>query len=265
MAERSVPPPDVDPARLPTHVAVILDGNGRWARQRGLPRLAGHREGTKALRRLIEGCVEFGIPVLTIYAFSRENWKRPAPEVRGLMYLVEDVIDRQLDELDANGVQVRHIGWLDRVPPHLAESIGRAVARTAHNQRLILNVAFNYSGRAEIVRAVRRIVEAGIPAAEIDESCIARHLETADLPDPDLVIRTSGEMRLSNFLLWQAAYSEFYSTDTLWPDFDRDTLVAALRSFARRERRYGRVSARPDISNGGTPVAGDVARPQPSA
>ncbi len=227
------------PTRLPSHVAVIMDGNGRWARQRGLPRLAGHRAGTEALRRLIEACVEFGVPRLTIYAFSTENWKRPAHEVRGLMFLLEEVIERQLSELDRNGVRLRHIGWLENVPHHLRRAIQRAVARTETNTRLELNVAFNYGGRQEIVRAVRRIVEDGIPPDEIDEACLERHLETAGLPDPDLVIRTSGEMRLSNFLLWQVAYAEIYCTPTLWPDFDREELLRALHSYAARDRRFG--------------------------
>jgi undecaprenyl diphosphate synthase len=232
---------DPDAAHRPRHVAIIMDGNGRWARQRGLPRLAGHRAGTEALRRVIEAAVELGVPMLTIYAFSTENWKRPAHEVRGLMFLLEDVIERQLDELDANGVRLRHIGWLDGMPPHLAEAIQRAVRRTAGNSRLALNVAFNYGSRAEIVRAVRRIVAAGLPPEAIDEATVAAHLETAGLPDPDLVIRTSGEMRLSNFLLWQLAYAEIYCTETLWPDFDRAALLAALDSYAGRERRFGRV------------------------
>ena len=233
-------PPDVRHAgALPQHVAVIMDGNGRWARARNLPRLAGHRAGTEALRRLIEACVELGIPYLTIYAFSTENWKRPAHEVRGLMILLEEVIERQLDSLDREGVRIRHIGWLDDVPAHLARAIQGAVARTAANDRLVLNVAFNYGARTEIVRAVRRIVASGVPVEAIDEALIDRHLETAGLPDPDLVIRTSGEMRLSNFLLWQAAYAEIYCTETLWPDFGRDELLAALRDYASRERRFG--------------------------
>lgn len=239
MPEPSPQASPIDAAHLPRHVAVIMDGNGRWAKARGLPRLAGHRAGTKALRRLIETCTEIGIPYLTIYAFSTENWKRPVHEVRGLMFLLEEVIQRQLDELDANGVRIRHVGWLDQVPRHLQHAIAAAIQRTAANRRLTLNVAFNYGARAEIVRAVREIVLAQTPASEIDEACIERHLQTAGLPDPDLVIRTSGEMRLSNFLLWQAAYAEFYCTDTLWPDFDRADLVAALRSYALRERRFG--------------------------
>ena len=227
---------------LPGHIAVIMDGNGRWAKARGLPRLAGHRAGTDALRRVIEACVELGVPMLTIYAFSTENWKRPAYEVRGLMFLLEEVIERQLDELHANGVRIRHIGWMDNVPAHLATAIERAVARTAGNRRLELNVAFNYGSRAELVRAVRQIIAEGIAPEAVDETAIADHLETRGLPDPDLIIRTSGEMRLSNFLLWQSAYAEIYCTDTFWPDFDRDTLIKALAEYAKRERRYGRIS-----------------------
>jgi undecaprenyl diphosphate synthase len=247
-----------DSGRLPRHVAIIMDGNGRWARQRGLPRLAGHRAGTDALKRVIEGCVEFGVPVLTIYAFSTENWKRPPHEVRGLMFLLEEVIERQLDELDGNGVSIRHVGWLDGVPPHLARAIERAVARTAHNDRLILNVAFNYGSRAEIVRAVRQIVAQGVPAEVVDEAMVEAHLETHGLPDPDLVIRTSGEMRLSNFLLWQSAYAELYCTETLWPDFDRNALRLALDSYMGRERRFGLV---PKGAEGAAPLPAHGGRP----
>ena len=232
-------PAELAGADLPRHVAVIMDGNGRWAKARNMPRLSGHRSGTKALRRLIEACTEFGIPYLTIYAFSTENWKRPAHEVRGLMFLLEEVIERQLDELDAEGVRIKHVGWLDKVPSHLAAAIKGAEQRTAKNRRLTLSVAFNYGSRAEIVRAVRALVEEGVNADEIDEAAIESRLETAGLPDPDLVIRTSGELRLSNFLMWQAAYAEIYSTPVLWPDFDRETLLDALLSFAGRERRFG--------------------------
>lgn len=235
----------------PRHIAVIMDGNGRWARRQGVPRLAGHRAGTEALRRVIEACVEFEVPILTIYAFSTENWKRPPHEVRGLMFLLEEVIERQLDALDANGVQIRHIGWLDHVPDNLRRAIARAIERTAGNERLVLNVAFNYGSRQEIVRAVRRIVADAVPPDEIDESTVERYLETSGMPDPDLIIRTSGEMRLSNFLLWQAAYAEIYCTPTLWPDFDRAELQRALAAYATRERRYG---GRP--SDGGAAAGG---------
>jgi undecaprenyl diphosphate synthase len=235
---------DLDAEHWPRHVAVIMDGNGRWAKARGLPRLAGHRAGTKALRRVIQAALELRVPMLTIYAFSTENWNRPAHEVRGLMYLLGDVIENQLDELDENGVRLRHIGWYDRMPDHLAKKIRKAVERTSGNDRLELNVAFNYGGRGEIVRAVRQIIADDVPADDVDEACIEAHLKTAGLPDPDLIVRTSGEMRLSNFLLWQAAYSEFYCTDTLWPDFDRTTLLTALLDYAERERRYGEVPDR---------------------
>jgi undecaprenyl diphosphate synthase len=219
-----------------------MDGNGRWARARGLPRLSGHRAGTEALRRTIEACIDFGVEVLTIYAFSTENWKRPAHEVRGLMYLLEEVIERQQDELDDRGVRLCHVGWLDNVPRHVAQSIKEAVARTANNDRLVLNVAFNYGSRAEIVRAVRGILRDGIKPEDVDEGLFASYLETVGCPDPDLIIRTSGEMRLSNFLLWQAAYSEIYCTEALWPDFGREELRAALDAYATRQRRYGLVS-----------------------
>jgi undecaprenyl diphosphate synthase len=229
----------IEAEKLPRHVAVIMDGNGRWARARGLPRLAGHRAGTESLRRLIEGCIEYGIPYLTIYAFSTENWTRPAHEVRGLMFLLEEVIERQLDELDSSGVRLRHVGWLDGVPKHIAAKINDAVERTAGNRRLTVNVAFNYGSRMEIVRAVRRIVADGLTPDAIDAEVFESYLETAGSPDPDLVIRTSGEMRLSNFLLWQVAYAEIYCTDTLWPDFDRDELYRALLDYSMRERRFG--------------------------
>ena len=241
MDDRTLSELGLDPERRPRHVAVIMDGNGRWAKARGLPRLAGHRAGTKALRRLIEASIELGVPMVTIYAFSTENWNRPAHEVRGLMHLLGDVIENQLDELDENGVRLRHIGWMDRIPDRIAKKIEAAVERTAGNDRLDLNVAFNYGARGEIVRAARRLVADGVAVDDIDERSIEARLETAGLPDPDLIIRTSGEMRLSNFLLWQAAYSEIYCTDTLWPDFDRETLLEALRSYASRDRRYGDV------------------------
>ncbi len=257
----SVEPLDKD--KLPRHVAVIMDGNGRWARSRGLPRLAGHRAGTEALRRLIEGCVEYGIPYVTIYAFSTENWMRPAHEVRGLMYLLEEVIERQLDELDENGVRLRHIGWLDNVPNHIAEKIQEAVRQTKDNRRLTVNVAFNYGSRMEIVRAVRRIAADGIAPSDIDHDTFEAYLETAGLPDPDLVIRTSGEMRLSNFLLWQVAYSEIYCTSTLWPDFDREDLRKALIDYSQRERRFG---ARPESEDSSRPPSGStVSDGEPSA
>jgi undecaprenyl diphosphate synthase len=251
----------LDPAKLPQHVAVIMDGNGRWAKSRGLPRLAGHRAGTEALRRLIESCVEFGIPYLTIYAFSTENWKRPPHEVRGLMFLLEEVIERQLEELDELDVRLKHVGWFDGVPKHICQKISEAVERTADNRRLTVSVAFNYGARLEIVRAVRAVIDEGLRPAEIDQSRFEEYLETSGLPDPDLVIRTSGEMRLSNFLLWQVAYSEIYCTDTLWPDFDRHELWRALQDYASRDRRFGgRPEPKAKRADGGAPETdvGDV-------
>jgi undecaprenyl diphosphate synthase len=229
------------PEKIPTHVAIIMDGNGRWARARGLPRLAGHRAGVENLRRVIEACVEFGIQYLTIYAFSTENWDRPRAEVRGLINILEDVIDRELKELHEKGVQLRHIGDLDPLRPELQEKVRHAIDLTSDNRKLMLNVAWNYGGRAEIVNAIQRMLKDGISEGEIDEELVSRYLFTADSPDPDLVIRTSGELRVSNFLIWQSAYSEWYITPTYWPDFGRDELLQALRDYSQRERRFGRV------------------------
>ncbi len=225
--------------KVPVHVGIIMDGNGRWARERGLPRLAGHRAGVENLRRVLRAAVEFGIQVLTLYAFSTENWGRPEEEVKGLLGLMERAIDRELPELHREGVQIRHIGRLDRVPERLKQKILHALDLTKDNKRLILNVAFNYGGRAEIVDAVRRIIEDGVPPDEVDEDLIGRYLYTAGLPDPDLIIRTSGEMRVSNFLIWQGAYAEYYVTPTYWPDFDKDEFYKALVAFSQRERRFG--------------------------
>jgi undecaprenyl diphosphate synthase len=228
-------------APRPQHIAIIMDGNGRWARRRALPRLAGHRAGTENIRRIVEACVEEGIQILTIYAFSTENWTRPLEEVRGLLGILSEVIERETDNLHRNGVQVRHIGRLEDLSPDIQEKITRSVERTKDNQRLILNVAFNYGGRAEIVDAVRRIVAQGVPADQLDEAVVAAALYTADCPDPDMIIRTAGEMRLSNFLIWQAAYSEFYSTPTLWPDFDKEELCQAIAEYGQRVRKFGGV------------------------
>jgi len=229
------------PDKIPYHLAIIMDGNGRWAKARGLPRLAGHRAGVENLRRILRACSEFGIKILTIYAFSTENWGRPEAEVRGLMNILETVIDRELRQLHANGVQLRHIGELSGLSEPLQEKVRRAIELTRNNDQLILNVAFNYGGRQDIIQAFRRIVQDGIPADEIDETLVDYYLYTAGQPDPDLVIRTAGEMRLSNFLLWQASYAEYYATPTFWPDFDREELLKALFYFARRERRFGLV------------------------
>jgi len=229
------------PERIPRHVAIIMDGNGRWARQRGLPRLAGHRAGVDNLRRVLEACVDFGIQYLTIYAFSTENWERPPEEVRGLMNILDDVIDRELEELHKNGVQLRHVGRLERLKPALRRKVRHAVELTRDNRRLVLNIAWNYGGRDEILYAIQQIVSAGYAPQEITEDTVRRFLFTADCPDPDLIIRTSGEQRGSNFLIWQGAYSEWYFPATFWPDFDREELYKALCDYAQRERRFGRV------------------------
>jgi len=226
---------------VPYHIGIIMDGNGRWARQRGLPRLAGHRAGTENIRRVLTGCVEFGVKVLTIYAFSTENWKRPEEEVKGLMSIFARVIDRELNELNRQGVQLRHVGRLEGISDSLKAKVQHAIDLTKNNDRIILNVAFNYGGRAEITDAVKRIIRDGVQAENVTEELIGRYLYTIDCPDPDLIIRTSGEFRTSNFLLWQAAYAEYYVTPTYWPDFDKDELYKALTAFAQRNRRFGEV------------------------
>jgi undecaprenyl diphosphate synthase len=224
---------------LPVHVAIIMDGNGRWAAARHLPRMAGHREGTENLRRVITACVEFGIRYLTIYAFSTENWKRPKDEVSGLMQIMADALTREVGELNKQGVRIIHIGRLEKLDAALRQGIINAVELTKNNTRLILNVAWNYGGRDEIVYAVQEIVKKGISPEMITESTITDNLFTREIPDPDLVIRTSGEMRTSNFLTWQSAYSEWYFTEKLWPDFDKEELRKAILDFGSRSRRFG--------------------------
>lgn len=230
------------PQSVPEHVAIIMDGNGRWARERGLPRLAGHRAGVENLRRVIRAAAEFGIRYLTIYAFSTENWERPSTEVRGLMNILEDVIDRELAELHRNGVQLRHIGRLDGLRDELQQKVRQAIELTKDNSRLVLNVAWNYGGRDEIIHAIQRMIEDHVDPEQIDEEMVHRYLFTADSPDPDLIIRTSGELRVSNFLIWQSAYSEWVFSDTYWPDFGPEELRQALWEYARRERRFGAVT-----------------------
>jgi len=227
--------------RIPRHVAIIMDGNGRWAAKRNLPRLAGHRAGTENLRRIIRASVEFGIQYLTLYAFSTENWGRPQDEVEGLMQILGDVIEQELEELNEEGVQLRHIGHLEGLYPELRQKVKHAIEVTRDNTRLILSLAFNYGGRDEIVCAIRDIIRDHVKPEDVTEELIGKYLFTADLPDPDLVIRTSGEMRTSNFLIWQSTYAEWYITPTLWPDFDREELHKALESYSQRERRFGRV------------------------
>ena len=232
--------PDL-PEDIPEHIAIVMDGNGRWAKSRGLPRLAGHRAGTENIRHIIRACVEFGVEVLTIWAFSTENWNRPEDEVTGLMNIFEDVFDRELAELHKEGAQLRHLGSLENVKESLREKVRKGIELTKDNDRLILNVAFNYGGRDDVIQAVRKIVEDGMPLEEITEALFSQYLYTADCPDPDLVIRTSGEQRISNFLIWQAAYAEWVFPQTYWPDFGREELLAAIQEYSHRERRYGGV------------------------
>lgn len=233
----------LDSERVPRHVAVIMDGNGRWASKRGLPRLAGHRAGAQAVREAILTCIELGIEYLTVFSFSSENWTRPQDEVSGLMSLFVDVLERELDNLQKMGVRVVVAGRMSDVPSKTAQAFADCAAATAGNDRLTLVVALNYGGRAEIVDAVRSIadrVAAGeLAAADITEETVSESLYTAGLPDPDLVVRTSGERRISNFLLWQIAYAEIYVTETLWPDFDRGEMLAAVVDFQSRTRRFG--------------------------
>jgi undecaprenyl diphosphate synthase len=236
-------PLNIPVEKIPRHVAMIMDGNGRWAIARGLPRLAGHKAGTENLRRVIRASVEFGVKYLTIYAFSTENWGRPPEEVQGLMYILQDVIDRELGELNKEGVQLRHIGRLERLDPRIQKKVLHAIDLTKNNDRLILNVAFNYGGRDEIINAIQKIMKDQIPPENVTDELVSRYLFTAGVPDPDLIIRTSGELRVSNFLIWQAAYSEWYITPTFWPDFDREEYGRALEDFANRDRRYGKVSS----------------------
>ncbi len=230
------------PGQVPSHIAIIMDGNGRWAQARGLPRLAGHHAGTENLRRVITACVDFGIQYLTIYAFSTENWGRPFEEVQGLMGILEDVIDRELKELDSQGVQLRHLGRLDGIKPSLRQKVNNAVEKTKNNSRLVLCIGFNYGGRDEIVCAIQNLIKDGIKPEDVTEELVSQYLFTAGVPDPDLIIRTSGELRGSNFLIWQGAYSEWYFPATYWPDFDKQELQRALEEYSKRDRRYGKVS-----------------------
>jgi undecaprenyl diphosphate synthase len=230
---------DALPEKIPTHIGIIMDGNGRWALAHGLPRMAGHRAGTENLRRIIEACIEFGIRYLTIYAFSTENWGRPTSEVQGLMRIFENVIDSELQELHDQGVRLRHIGRLDRVRPSFRKKVLEAMESTKENDRLILNIAFNYGGRDEIVCAIQAMIRDGVKPDDVTDAMVSQYLFTAGVPDPDMIIRTSGELRGSNFLIWQGAYSEWYFPATYWPDFDRAELLKAIKEYNQRERRYG--------------------------
>jgi undecaprenyl diphosphate synthase len=227
--------------KIPAHVAIIMDGNGRWALERGLPRLSGHKAGTENLREVIEACAEFGIKYLTIYAFSTENWNRPEEEIQGLMGIFRTMLDRELNNLHKNGVQLRHIGRLDGIDKRLQQKIQEAIKLTQGNQTLILNVAFNYGGRDEILQAIKEIVLNGENIEDLDDDLFSKYLFTAGSPDPDLIIRTSGEFRISNFLIWQGAYAEWYFTPTYWPDFNKEELYQALLAYNERDRRYGKV------------------------
>lgn len=240
-------------AKVPTHVAMIMDGNGRWATSRKLPRLAGHRAGVENLRRIITACVEFGVRHLTIYAFSTENWGRPREEVDGLLFILNEVLDKELGELNQQGVQLRHIGRLEGLSNGLQKKVRGAMDLTRHNDRLVLNVAFNYGGRDEIVHAIQRMLTDGIKPEDVDSDLVSRYLFTAGQPDPDLIIRTAGELRVSNFLLWQGAYAEYYAADVYWPDFDKEQFQLALERFGQRERRFGLVSDQVKAAGAGLP------------
>ncbi len=238
MAPNTSPLP---PDKLPKHVAFIMDGNGRWALGRNLPRLAGHRAGVENLRRIITASVEFGIPYMTIYAFSTENWGRPPEEVKGLLYILDEVLDRELNELHQEGVKLWHIGRLEGIAPSTQKKVRDAIELTKNNTRLTLNVAFNYGGRAELVHAIQQMLADGLKPAAVNDDLVSQYLYTAGQPDPDLIVRTAGELRISNFLIWQGAYAEYYAADVYWPDFDKAEYRRALEHYASRERRFGLV------------------------
>jgi undecaprenyl diphosphate synthase len=255
----------LDPARLPRHLAIIMDGNGRWARKRNLPRVAGHRAGVEPVRVTVETCAQLGIEVLTLYAFSLENWKRPRSEVDMLWRLLRIYIRKELQGLMRNGVRLRAIGRLDALPAAARRELLDAVETTSRNRRLLVNLAINYGGRAEVADAVNAILAGArargtVDRLHVDERMIAAHLYTAGLPDPDLLIRTSGEMRISNFLLWQIAYAELYVTETLWPDFSRAELLRAILSYQARERRFGGLNEPADGRVPQEPVSAEFAR-----
>ena len=234
--------PGIDSTRVPRHVACVMDGNGRWAQQRGLKRTDGHSAGEQAMYDTAFGAVDAGVEWLTVYAFSTENWKRPISEVRFLMQLNESSLIKRIDELHERNVRVRFLGRRDsRVPRRLLKEMDRAVAMTKANSGLTLTIAFNYGGRGEIVDALKRMIDDGVSSSSVDEKQVKRYLYAPDMPDPDLVVRTSGEYRVSNFLLWEMAYSEMVFTDVLWPDFDRNELFAAIREYQERDRRFGKI------------------------
>lgn len=228
---------------LPKHIAIIMDGNGRWAKKRGLPRTMGHRAGIKAVRRVVEACVELKIPVLTLYAFSVENWRRPKMEINTLMHLLSEFLEKEIDEMNEHHIRFTAIGRLEGLPDFVQERLKRTIRATSQNKGLVLNLALNYGGRSEIVDATRKIAsqvkEGSLSPDDIDEESFSKFLYTHALPDPDLLIRTSGEMRVSNFLLWQISYCEIVVTKKLWPDFVKEDLEKAIEEFQNRERRFG--------------------------
>lgn len=230
--------------RIPNHIGIIMDGNGRWAELRGLPRIEGHRRGVERVREVIETAGEIGVKILTLYAFSLENWKRPITEVKTLMRILEFYLKRELPDLMTKDVIFRTIGDIQRLPEEIQSLIRDVAEKTASNKGLILNIALSYSGRDEIIRAVKKILTSNIRPEELTEEVFASYLDTAKLSPPDLIIRTSGEMRISNFMLWQGAYSELYFTDTLWPDFTKDEFLLAIQAYQQRERRFGAISMR---------------------
>jgi undecaprenyl diphosphate synthase len=234
-----VKPLSANSPKIPRHIAIIMDGNGRWARQRGMPRLVGHRAGTENIRRIVQECVAQGVEYLTLYAFSTENWSRPSAEIEGLLRIMSEFIDRETQNLHNEGICIRHLGRLDGISPQLISKVNSATELTKNNKRLTLAVAFNYGGRLDIVDAVRALIAEGAKPEDITEETISNHLSTAGMRDPDLIIRTSGEWRLSNFLIWQAAYSEYWTTPIFWPDFGPEQLRQAILAYGQRERRFG--------------------------
>ena len=229
----------ITPTDIPRHVAIIMDGNGRWAKERGLPRVAGHRAGTENLRTIIRASAKLGIQYLTLYAFSTENWSRPRAEITGLMHILSDVIDREMDELNKEGARLVHIGHLDGLSKTLQEKVRQAIELTKNNRRITIVLAFNYGGRDEIIHAVKNMLKDHLAPEDVDEALMSRYMFTHGLPDPDLVIRTSGEQRTSNFLVWQSVYAEWVFPKVYWPDFDEEELRKAVEEYASRERRFG--------------------------
>ncbi len=241
-------------SNFPRHVAIIMDGNGRWARRRMMPRLEGHRQGAKSVRRAVEFCRRNGIQFLTLYAFSTENWQRPTSEVSGLMKLLSQFIDSELDEIHANDIRLRTIGQLDRLPSSVIEKIKAAIEKTGQNKAMVLNIALSYGGRQDIVNAALKLAgelkSGAIEESAVSEELFNRYLDTAGMPDPDLLIRTGGETRLSNFLSWQSAYSELYFSPVLWPDFNDSEFMAAIEEYRSRQRRFGMISEQIEAGKG---------------